>query len=212
MKGEVANIPVIGAAGTGKTPWTQAQVRKAKPKRLLVWDPMSQWASFGTVFTSRQSLLQYVLRENGVAARPFAAVFQPGDMMSVYPAWFDWFCTLAYRLTRLTLVVEELAHVTTPQKAPDGWKACTTLSGHRHLRVYGTSQFPAAIDKAFLSNATLIHCGRVFEKNANDTMRDLLGVSRDELAALQDGTWYERDMRRGTPAVLGHYKARDNVT
>lgn len=192
-------VAAIGARQTGKSHWVKAGLSKRRPARLLVWDPMDEYGAFGTVFYRRVQLVDFL------KARPtFAAVYRPGDDQSSYPAKFDWFCRLAWALRDLELVVEELADVTTPQRAPAMWGAITRKGRHHGIAATAATQRPASIDKDFLGNCTFLHCHRLNYAGDLDVMGRNLGVEAGELAALPDWHYVERNMatgavRRGGP-------------
>jgi hypothetical protein len=199
-------VAAIGARQTGKTKWMQQQLRRARPARLLVWDPMEEFAEFGTVFSSRAKLAEHL-----GARTAFAAVYRPGDALERYPALFDWFCRLAWAAGELHLVVDELADVTAPSRAPAKWSAITRKGRHRGIAATAASQRPASIDKDFLGNCTFIHCGRLNYGGDLDVMARHLGVGADELAGLADLHFVERNMvtgavRRGVLALAPYVR------
>jgi hypothetical protein len=65
------------------------------------------------------------------------------------------------------------------------------------VRIVGTSQRPASVDKDFLGQCTLLHTGRLGSLSDLQTMADLLMIPRDRLAALRPLEWLERDADRG---------------
>jgi hypothetical protein len=81
--------------------------------------------------------------------------------------------------------------------APAGWSMVTRKGRHRGLRVYGASQRPAAIDKHFFGNASVIRTGRLNYAADVKTMADVLDVTSDEIRELPALAWIERDMRSG---------------
>lgn len=197
MKEPGAQAPLVaalGARGTGKTPWIKQQVQRARPARTLTWDPQDEYGDLGTVFTdrARDRLVDFV-----GSRRVFGAVYRPGLKVSTYGPKFDWFCRLAWALGDLTMIVDELADVTTPSWAPDSWSVITRKGGHQRLATFGASQRPAELDKSFLDNSTYMHVGRCNGKPACSTMGSYLGVDPAELAALPDLAWIERNMRTG---------------
>lgn len=187
-------VAAIGATGSGKSLWVKQGIQSNKPARLLIWDPQGEYAEFGQVFTNGQRLFDHVAR-----AKKFAAVYQPGDLLSLYEARFDWFCKLAYALGDLLMVVEELADVTEPSHAPDSWSVITRKGRHKKLRVVAMSQRPASVDKDFFSNCTMIHCGRVLYSEDVKTMARVLGngVSQTEIQAMAQLEFIEKNMLTG---------------
>lgn len=203
-------VAAIGARKTGKTSWLLDTVRRARPVRLLIWDPIGEGADprvrlslLGTVFTDRAKLVDHV----GTQGR-FAAVFQPGDNSALdpkrhagfktrYELLFDWYCRLAWALGDLTLIIDELADVTSPHRAPARWKEITRKGANRGIAAFAASQRPAEVDSTFLGNCTFIHCGRVNDRSSVETMANVLDVGADELRALRDFEFIERNMQTG---------------
>lgn len=102
-----------------------------------------------------------------------------------------------YLKQTLTLICEELADVTQPAWAPPGLSVDTRKGRHRGLKVYGASQRPAAIDKHFFGNATVIRTGQLnFEADLR-VMANVLGVTLEEIRDLKPLAWIERDMQSG---------------
>lgn len=193
-------VVVIGATGSGKTAWIRQQLAGMQPKRLIIWDPKpkSDYAEFGEAYTD-----QAALAEAAIAAGkgPFRAVYRPGQRMEEFKGKFDWLCRLVYAWKDCVFVAEELAHVTRPGWSPQGWLAVVTLGRDEGLKVFGATQRPALCDKTFLSNHSLIHCGKLGTRSDRVTMADLLDCDQKELALLQPLDWIERkdtgETRRG---------------
>jgi len=159
---------------------------------------MDEYGECGTVFTDRAKLADFI-----GARSTFTAVYRPGDQLDRYEARFDWFCRVAWALGELTLVVDELADVTGPNRAPSIWKTITRKGKHERLACFAASQRPAEVDKTFLGNCTFIHCGRLNDEAAVLTMKKVLGVTSEEIVGLRDLEFIERNMvtgavRRGT--------------
>ncbi len=127
----------------------------------------------------------------------FSVVFRPSSDESLRARQFDLFCGAALAAGSLTLVVEELRFVTTPSRAPLRWAEVTMTGRHRGLRVIGTSQRPASIDKDFLGNATLIHTGRLVYPEDIRAVAKAMQVEEGAVAALQPLDWIEKDTQTG---------------
>lgn len=195
VKNQASIVAAIGATGSGKSAWVKQQLKKAKPGRILIWDPQEEYGEFGQVFTSRAELAAAV-RAAGRAGK-LAAVYRPGNVVSEYEAQFDWFCQLAYAWERCCILVEELADVTKPQKAPEGWSVLTRKGRHKGLRIIAASQRPAQVDKDFFGQATMIHCGRLNYAADVKCMADVLGVGAADISGMKPLDWVERDMGSG---------------
>lgn len=113
---------------------------------------------------------------------------------------FTAFCRLAYVWMRShdrgVLVVDELADVTSPGKATPGWGEI--VRKHRKFRyghVYAITQRPAESDKTIVGEATTIHTGRMNLESDEDYMARCLRVPLEDIQALPDFQYIERNMR-----------------
>jgi hypothetical protein len=203
----------IGAADSGKSALIVGGLKAKAPARLIVWDPHRDYSRFGQVFdegADRRARLKLI--DNIALAKTFSTIYQPGDQRKtvvvmangkprerdLYAERFDWLCRVVYSLGNLVFIVEELADVTSPQSAPDSWSVLTRQGGHRGLKIIATSQRPASVDKDFLGNCTLIHCGRVLLAPDQRTMANQLGMPDPKvLATLRDFEFYQRNMKTG---------------
>lgn len=186
---------VLGASGSGKSLHIKQTLRRAKPARLMIWDPQEEYGEFGAIWESLEEL-----RAALVAAGPkgrIAAVFRPASLASAMGKQFDMFCQLAYHAGNLHLVCEELSDVTQPAWAPAGWSMISRKGRHKGLKVWGCSQRPAAIDKHFFGNASTVRCGRLNFDADVKVMSNVLGVPAQEVRNMGKLEYIERDMQNG---------------
>ena len=194
-------VAVIGATGSGKTEWIRQQIRRGKPRRLVVWDPKptSNYAEFGPTFTSLAELASAML--DAGPRGELRAIYRPGTDMTKFPAKFDKLCMMAFAWKNCTLVGEELAHTTKSGYAPAGWMQCVTLGREEGMIIFGATQRPALCDKTFLSNASMVHCGRLQATSDRKVMADILDCPPADLVTLKPMEFIERadtgEMRRG---------------
>lgn len=111
-KNTASNIAVFGASGSGKSTFIKRAIAKAKPARLLIWDPMQEYAEFGQVTQSLGELVAQIAA--GGKRGKFSLVYQPSSDEKTRAKQFDVFCGLAMAAGQLVLVVEELKFVTKP--------------------------------------------------------------------------------------------------
>lgn len=187
-------VLVAGSAGSGKTSWTRQQVRTEL--RLLVWDSAGEWTRSGEVLPLRsltelhQRVQMYIHADQAM---------RYGYVGPVTDAHFDAFCKLAWVWMRAhprgVLLVEELADVTSPGKAPAAWGEI--VRKHRHVAgtVYALTQRPAESDKTIVGNATIIHTGRMNMARDREYMAACLDIPLSEVSALPDLAYIERNMR-----------------
>lgn len=191
-------VAALGARGTGKSAWTKQQLDRMKPKRLAVWDLMQEYRDV-QAFTDLGAYIR------ALRAPAFRVAFHPSRDDAERERQFELWCRAMLAAGRLVAVVEELAFVTKPNRAPAAWREMTLLGRHdqHRLTIIGTSQRPASIDKDFLANCDLVHCGRLAYRPDADKAGMVLGVAPDELLRLPDLAWIERragdaDATRGT--------------
>lgn len=190
-KNKASIVAVMGASGSGKSLFLKAELRRLKPRRLIVWDALGEYTEFGTAANSLGDLL--AAAKNAV----FRCIFRPDRDPLKARAQFDGLCRIAFAAGDCVLVAEELAFVTSPSFAPPGWSECTLKGRHRGLRIYGASQRPASIDKHFFGNATSIRTGRLNFARDVKVLADVLQVPAAQVQGLQPLQWVSRDMATG---------------
>ena len=191
----------IGATGSGKGVSIRAHLRTAKPARLLVWDPLSEYGSFARQLGTLASVVQAI---DKAGAGPFKVAYTIRDGTDQKQA-FALLCQVARRAGNLTFLVEELADVTQPSYAPPAWRRITTMGRHAGIAVIAATQRPALVDKAFLGNATYVRCFTLREDSDHRRMASALSVPLETIKGLQtvEGdkqtriSYVERDFRTG---------------
>lgn len=168
-------IAVIGASGTGKSSYIKGELLK-RYDRLVVWSPLEEtdnYAGFcgGQVITGKITELVAAVK---AGAR--AIVYVPTGSDKAVKNQFDFFCRIVWTMPGATVLVEELSRVTMASWAPPAWKNLSTAGRHQGLRLIGTSQRPAQIDKDFLGNCTEVRCYRVNYDNDAKVMADSLNL------------------------------------
>ena len=185
---------VCGSRGSGKSGWTRQQCQNAH--RLLVWDSVGEW-SRDRIVTPVGSILR--LHELITADIANPGPFRYGFTGPVHEATFNSFCKLAFVWMKAApggvVVVEELADVTSPGKAPQGWGEIVRKGRHYSGSIYGLTQRPTESDKTLAGNADVIHCGRLSFPRDRKTLAEYLDVPVDHITELQSLHWIERDMR-----------------
>lgn len=208
---------IFGASGSGKSSLQKLELLELQPSRLMVWDPKREYRAFGVPVATLRDVVK-VVRRSG----PFKVVFHPERTRKAMKKQFDGFCTIADRLgdpelggSPLWVVADELADVTEPGWAPEGWERLTRQGRHAGLTIRGLSQRPADIDKSFYGNLTDI---AVFRQNAEgdvDRLAKILRVDKSTIGELKQLEWLERNLKTGelspkknlTPADLRRLSA-----
>lgn len=188
----------IGASGSGKTTAVMKQIKRRKFKRLLVWDTKGEFANEGYGVTiTRMADLIAMLKKAGTNGG-FRICYQPRGTISSQKKQFDILCQAAFTVGNMAFVGEELSDVTSASHAPDGWRKLTTQGRSRSIVIFGLSQSPAQIDKNFFGNCTTVRTGRLNFENHLKTMSNCLGCSVDEIRALPQGAYIEKDLSNGS--------------
>lgn len=194
----------VGATGSGKGVGINEHLKAAKPSRLIVFDPMKEYASLGTVVTTVGPLIAAMKKQN------FKVIWQPDDetdyASETFKAQFALFCRAAFLVGNLTMLVEELELVTRPTWAPAAWRNCTKRGRHQGLTIMAATQRPADADKAFWSSCTYIRCHALRETEDGQRMAKVLKVPYEQIEKLQtiatsqtktQITYYEKDFNSG---------------
>ena len=192
----VASLDAIfGAQQSGKSALMKIATAIAKPARLMIWDPKREYRAFGTATESLKAMV------NGALHGPrFRIVFQPALSRKEMRPQFDLFCKVANHVRDCAIVVDELADVTEPGWAPEGWEIVTRQGRHAGLVIMGASQRPADVDKSFYGNATRVAVFRLQAEGDVDRMAKLIRRPRDEITRLAPLEYLDLDVRSGAVA------------
>lgn len=169
---------VLGAPGTGKSHYTKAEMHKAR--RLLVWDLEDEYTEIEAV-----TVQDLARRLHRAGAGAFQVRVIPSTDAAKRMVEFDLVCRAVMAVGKVTFVAEELRFVTQPSKAPAGWAAITLRGRKRGVKVIGTSQRPASIDKDFLGSATLIRCGALNYPEDRKAVAAVCGIDPAEIEKLE---------------------------
>jgi hypothetical protein len=192
---------VTGATRTGKTTWVVERVRSRR--RLLVWDSAGEFAD-----------LHRCERITSIAALARAATDRRarrlGLIVPATPENFEAFCRVAMIFVQLhedaCVVVEELADVTSPNKAPAAWGVLTRRGLRYGPDIYFLTQRPSESDKTSFGNASVIHAHQCALEIDVEYMRRQLRVPFAQMDALAPYEFIERD-RRTKSLVTGRTRA-----
>jgi hypothetical protein len=193
---------VLGQSGTGKGAWIKARLRKMKPARILILDPQDEYHEFADPVTSARALAEAVIKAGEKGAFRVRYVFPKTCTKEHFDKIFSLACELTYAARNCVFLPEELSNFTTPSWAPPLWKRMCNSGRHEGVHVIGASQFPAQIDKAFLSNATLVHVGFLGEKPHRQAVAQKMDINPDMIRDLPDLAFLEWH-REGRKLLLG---------
>lgn len=192
---------LIGATGCGKTYELKRQLKKRKCNRLLIWSPKEKIDNYAalypkTVTVRTVSGVLEVLRKAGKTGA-FRIVFIPTLNQKKDTEMFSTVCKLLMAVGNLVLIVEELHTVTTASHAPDGWRHVCFMGRGMGIHVYGLSQRPASVDKAFMGSLSGVYVGRLPEEPDQKVMAGKLRVDYSEVANLLGFQSISRNMLTG---------------
>lgn len=201
-------VLAFGARGTGKTHWCRRFVEDQRPARLIVWDFKNDPGldGLGVPFRSMPEFIK------SLKAQRFASRYLVDHRLDVH-AQFDFFCRAAWEAGCLLMYVCELPEVTRAGSAPAAWRRCVNVGreyqegGRRKwLSIVADGQRPAEVDKSVISNADIIHSGRLAFLDDAKTMAKSINCDPRELMQLPDWHWIERragqvEPVRGGPAT-----------
>ncbi len=193
---------VMGQSGTGKGVWTKRELKRLKPTRILILDPQDEYGAFAEPVYTAGDMARAVVA--GGAGKSFKVryVFPKICSKAYFERVFDLACQLAYGARNCIFLVEELSNFTTAQHAPPLWKRMCNSGRHEGVHIIGCSQFPAQIDKSFLSNATLVHVGFLGEAPHRKAVAQKMDINPDLIRDLLDLHYIEWH-REGRKLIRG---------
>jgi hypothetical protein len=189
----------VGSSRQGKTVSVKHDIRRRKWRRIIVWSVKERVDKYGEmplglpVFYPR-TIPELTALVRRVGKGEALIVYTPQSMKD-----FDAWCRVAFAwglMKRCAIVAEELADVTTPAKAPEGWgRICRQILGYG-CDVYAITQRPAESDKTCFGNRSYIVIHRMVRAQdraylalETDIPRPVIdGIEHDSLCWLrQDG-------------------------
>lgn len=191
-------VVIAGASRSGKTAYTRK--RLAKARRVVAWDPEAQWCELPgwRKVTTRRGLVE-ALQSPG----PLKLAFVVGaDLKASFDFWAQAVMWAGRFVGPLACIAEELADVTTPAKAPDGWGVLVRRGLKRGISIYAISQRWAEADKTAFGNASEFV---MFRQSSGDDVAYLSRKTRvnvSELSGLKPLEWvrynaYTGEIERG---------------
>jgi hypothetical protein len=193
-------VGIIGATGCGKTTELKKQLAKKKRNRTLIWSPKESLDNYQALFagsTLTRSIAEVLQIIKQAGRGGFHVVFVPTLNQKKDMAAFDVFCKIALHAGNVTLVVEELHSVTQASSAPDGWRKVNFMGRGFGVDVFGLSQRPASVDKAFMGSLSFLHCGRLPHPPDQKAIAEVMGIDRAEIANLIGFASIQKDFQTG---------------
>lgn len=186
-----ANIyGVMGSTGCGKSLWVKTSLLMKSDNRLAIWDYKREYQGYADLVTEN-------LRDAVLAMKnpQFRIAFRPSFNDKLRAQQFDVFCKAVWQAKNVKCLVEELAMVTTPQRAPEGWKQLTCTGRSEGITIIGMSQRPAQVDKDFFDNCTELHCGFLAGKRSRQVMAEEMGVEEGDIRGLESLQYIHKNLR-----------------
>ena len=201
----------FGASGTGKSTSIKRRLQAIGAGRstpLVVFDPKHEYPT-GEGNGSEPEFLSTVNRMNDKHAPTRWAVLRPPFDPKARERQFDRFCRVALAIAQAkggcVIVVDEAHLVTDSSGPPPGWMELVNTGRAWGVHIIAASIRPQGVDMEFRSNLTYIRAGRLGEKADCERIAAKLGgsVAWEEIAALPNLDYFERDLATGTPAERG---------
>lgn len=180
-------IAALGGRGSGKSAWVKQLPAVAQAQRLVIWDYMHEYGAIAKPVGSLGEAIR------AMAAPSWRIAYQVKH--GTEEQAFDLVCKAVKTAKRCTLIAEELAFVTQPNKAPPAWRELCLIgrhTSHAQATLIGISQRPASIDKDFLACCDVIHCGRLLYEPDAKAVAPFMGCNWKELTNLPDLHYIER--------------------
>lgn len=194
-------VAIIGATGCGKTHELKRRLALKQRPRVLIWSPKEALDNYTGFYrdTVKTSSIAEVLRMVTAAGKSggVRVVFVPTLNQKKDMAAFDVFCKIALAAGNLALIVEELHSVTQASNAPDGWRKVNFMGRGYGLDVFGLSQRPASVDKAFMGSLSFLHVGRLPHPPDQKAIAEVLNIERGEVALLTGYQSIQKDFQTG---------------
>lgn len=189
---------VMGQSGTGKGVWIKSELKRLKPRRILILDPQDEYGAFAIAVTSAAEMARLVTAAGESGSFKVRYVFPKSCTADHFARIFDMACRLAYGMRNCVFLVEELSNFTTASWGPPLWRRMCNSGRHEGVHVIGCSQFPAQVDKSFMSNSTMVHCGWLGEEPHRKAIATKMNISQDTINELPDMhyiEWHREDRR-----------------
>ncbi|RFP36693.1 hypothetical protein D0T21_06875 [Duganella sp. BJB476] len=192
-------------------------MKRLKPRRILILDPQDEYGAFATPVTSAKAMAQAVTAAGDNGSFKVRYVFPKSCTAEHFARIFDLACQLAYGMRNCVFLVEELSNFTTASWGPPLWRRMCNSGRHEGVHVIGCSQFPAQVDKSFMSNATMVHCGWLGEEPHRKAIATKMNISPDAINQLEDLHYIEwhrkgRRLLRGDITITGRIREEQIAT
>lgn len=195
---------VFGCSGSGKSYYVKSLVKRWN--RALIWDPDDEYGDVPNIRTCTKASQVIELMSAGYVRIRY--VPQAMDTKTLEKC-FEFLALAAFIWTSCLFVGEELADVTSPSKASNGWGTVLRRGRKRGVEVVGVSQRPAESDKTIFTQAKTIRCGRLDGEGDIARIASNMRVPAQMVSQLGDLQYLELD--RPTGVLRAGYKNKSVV-
>jgi ribosomal protein S28E/S33 len=198
---EAEIVGIFGTTGCGKTHELKRRLGKPKRRRTLFWSPkeaIDNYAAFypNSIIVRTASEVLEVLRRAGKRG-DFHMVFVPPFNRKKDEALFSLVCLMMLAAGNLSMITDELHTVTSPTNAPDGWAKLCLMGRGFGVKIFGVSQRPASVDKAFIGSLSTLVVKRLSYPEDQKTLAKALGLPVADVANLTGYQFYEKNFATG---------------
>lgn len=187
----------FGTSGSGKSHAIKQTIKGEK--RVLVFDPEGEYSAEGfEAFDSVHQFSERVKTNKGPARLSLEANGMDAFMLFCRIAWKD-----AEEGNAPTVVVDELAGVTTVSKAPKEWHTILTRGRKYGVKVRAGAQSPTEIDKTLLRQRSHLWAGHMTRRDDWQYMSKETGLDLETFEHLRPAPWFDSVMHmHGVAAVI----------
>jgi len=182
-----------GTTQNGKTYQVKKRIRS--DRRVCVWSVKEvndkyaeNWPDSIIVKGGLHELRRVLIDEIGTGSG--RVIYIPRSLRE-FGAWSK-ICFAWGIMKECTVVGEELADVTTPAKAPEGWGNMLRQGVGFGMKIYGVSQRPAEADKTILGNVSFIQCHFLSRSGDRKYMAEEMDVAPEDIKNLNQYHWVRR--------------------
>ncbi|MBE0471515.1 MAG: hypothetical protein IBX55_18640 [Methyloprofundus sp.] len=176
-------VVVTGKSGSGKSAWTKKQISRSS--RLIIWDIDDEYSGAVKGIKRITNIKELASELKKTVRGKFAFVGAVSD--------FDLFCRCAFAWGDCVCVVEELADVTSPGKAPPAWGQLVRRGRKYGISIYAVTQRPAESDKTIIGNASLLHVCQMQKATDRRYMAAEMDISQTEIDQLKPLEYIEKN-------------------
>lgn len=180
-----------GSSRQGKTAALKQHIKRHR--RVIVWSVKETVDRYGEVWQDSvrartlPELKAAIMRAGKGAAH---IIYTPQSLKD-----FEGWARAAHAwgiIAPCSVVAEELADVTTPGKAPDGWGNLVRQGLGWGINIYAVTQRPSESDKTAIGNASYLHCHFMMREQDRVYMAREMNIQPGDLGALKKLEWIER--------------------